>query len=188
MTRWMTLSMCGLLWMAAPVAAGPYAVESGQVTFRSEAPMESFEGTTEAITGRLFFDPNDLSAGLRCGFSVDLTTLDTGIDMRNSHMRDNHLQTDQYPTATFRGGTATGTLSESGGRVMISGTFHIHGVGREIEVPVEVTPGADGSLAVVAKFGVKLSDHNIPRPKFLFVKLADEQAVTVSFVARPVAD
>lgn len=179
--------MCMWIAMAAPAFAGSYAVESGQVTFRSEAPMESFEGTTEAISGRLAFDPNDLAAGIRCGFSVDLATLDTGIELRNSHMRDNHLQTDQYPKATFRSHRATGTLTESGGSIVVSGTFKIHGVEREMDVPVEVTSNADGSLSVVARFGVKLSDHEIPRPKFLFVKLADEQAVTVSFVASPVS-
>jgi hypothetical protein len=46
----------------------------------------------------------------------------------------------------------------------------------------------DGSVMVTAGFVVKLSDHDIERPRFLVMKLADEQKVTVELTARPVAD
>ncbi|MBK9304990.1 MAG: YceI family protein [bacterium] len=34
---------------------------------------------------------------------VDLAALDTGIGLRNRHMRENHLETDRFPQAVFRG-------------------------------------------------------------------------------------
>ena len=42
----------------------------------------------------------------------------------------------------------------------------------------------DGSVTIDTQFVVKLSDHNIKRPRFLVMKLADEQKVKVVLEAR----
>ena len=39
---------------------------------------------------------------------VEMADLDTGIDKRNRDMRENHLETDLYPTARFEGANPIG--------------------------------------------------------------------------------
>ena len=122
---------------------------------------------------------------------VDLASLDTGIDMRNQHMRENHLHTDRYPQAIFRGATFVGEHPASlapgkTAKCKIAGSFSLHGVTRRIEVPIELRlDEKSGGLAVKAQFVVYLADYEIPRPKMLFVKLDEKQAVTFEALALP---
>ena len=166
------------------------------VTFHSKATIESFDGTTSDITGTISIDP-DLPDSVTASFNVDLTTLDTGIGLRNKHMRKNHLHTDQYPEATF-------TLTSTKGPVQLIdgsevsfiaiGDFYIHGVTRQIEVPVTVTwylnssetplRSVSQSLHITGEFFVTLADHDIPRPQFLIMKLAETQRVTLDLWAK----
>lgn len=175
----------GLLVLPLLAQAGTWVVAQGsQVVFTSSAPMESFEGRTDRISGDLVCVPADGSGDVTLRMEVDLASLDTGIGLRNRHMRENHLETDTYPTAVFTGGTVVkGDLRDlrpgATTHLEVQGVIDLHGVSRELTVPADVTMGADGSLRVSAAFVVKLSDHEIDRPRFLVMKLADEQEVAV---------
>jgi polyisoprenoid-binding protein YceI len=164
------------------------------VKFESSAPLESFEGKTGAVSGWIEVDPAAVGDSVAVVIEVELATLDTGIPMRNTHMRDNHLETEEYPTAVFRGATV---LSPSG--VMLEpatstsfevvGDLDLHGVTRRLAASVNVThEDRDGTavLHVVTSFDVNLADHDITRPKFLFLKLGEAQRVTVDIVAAEV--
>ena len=93
------------LALVAVAGAETWTVSDGsEVIFRSEAPMESFEGKTDRISGHVTCLPADLESELDLRFAVDLASIDTGIGMRNTHMRERHLETDQYPEAVFTAG------------------------------------------------------------------------------------
>jgi polyisoprenoid-binding protein YceI len=121
--------------------------------------------------------------------AVDMASLDTGIGLRNSHMRDNHLETDEFPEAVFTGTRITGSSASTlaPGRtesIVVAGVFSLHGVDRERTLEAELTLTSDGTLHMRCAFEVKLSEHDIERPKFLVMKLADEQQVTIDLTAR----
>jgi polyisoprenoid-binding protein YceI len=178
-----------LLSLVAPAApAATWTVADGsEVVFTSKAPMETFDGRTRAVSGHVSCDPADLAAPIDLRVEVELATLDTGIGMRNSHMRERHLQTDQFPLAVL---TATAIKTSSAPSlaagqtvdVTIAGDFDLHGVKRPMEIAGAATLGADGGLTVEAAFMIRLSDHDIARPQFLVMKLADEQQVRVTLV------
>lgn len=164
-------------------------IEGSEVVFTSKAPMESFDGRTDQISGHLTCNPDDLGQPVDLRMVVDLASLDTGIGLRNDHMCKNHLETDTYPEAVFTGGTVVGdrvgTLAAGASvDLTLAGTFDLHGVAREVAIPATVTMTAAGDLEVTAEFQVKLSDHDIKRPRFLVMKLADEQAVAVALKLR----
>ncbi len=169
-----------------------YTVAAGrgqEVVFLSKAPMESFEGRTDQASGTIAADFANLAAGCEVRIAVDLASLKTGIGMRDSHMRDRHLETDKFPAAVFTGSrviaaTPAGLAPGGTARVTVAGTFDLHGVAREVELPVALALAADGTLTVRAEFNVLLTDHQIDRPKVLMLKLADEQKVSVSLTAR----
>ncbi|MBZ0268796.1 YceI family protein [bacterium] len=170
-----------------------WVVSSGEgqlVGFHSKAPMESFDGTTHDVSGFVELDPAAIGDSLALGIRVDMASLDTGISMRNRHMRDNHLHTDRFPEAAFRGGRVTagaGTDLRDGAThaVTVEGELELHGVTRPVTVELRLTLGGGGadaeeaaaSLRVEADFPVALSDHDIPRPRFLFAKLGEVQRV-----------
>ncbi|MBI3871627.1 MAG: YceI family protein [candidate division Zixibacteria bacterium] len=171
--------------------------------FLSKATLETITGKTRAVTAQFEVDPADVSNATGT-VTVDLKTLDTGIDMRNKHMRENQLETDQYPTASFALKTvrAPGDTSASADsatkltltagqptKVTVAGTLTIHGVAHEITAPATVTYAPAGSdakgkipgnqLHLQTSFPLKLADYSIVRPEFLFMKVAEELTITI---------
>ena len=182
---------------AGPVDAGRFefrpADESNSVEFVSKAPMETVIGKTGQVTGHVVLDPAALADSIEISATVSLATLDTGIELRNQHMRENHLETDKFPAATFEGarvvaGAGAALAAGKTQPVEIEGDFQVHGVTKTIRVPVDLTwTPASGdrpeSLRSVARFNVKLSDYGIKRPQFLVMKLDEVQHVTFDVTA-----
>lgn len=165
--------------------------DDNRVTFLSEAPVESFEGQTGRVHGEFTARLGDLVGPMTGSITVDMASLDTGIGLRNKHMRENHLETDSYPEAVFAPEqvlTSTVMALNPGltAQVRIGGQLTMHGVTRPVQADLDVARRADGSLDVTGAFTVKLSDFQIKRPQFLVLKLADEQKVTLHLRAVPI--
>jgi len=189
--RVVNLSLIAALAAAALARAETWVVgEGSEVVFTSKAPMESFDGKTRKVAGRIVCAAEDLAGPLELRIEVDLASLDTGIGMRNTHMRERHLETDTYPLAVFTGESVVAATEPAlvPGRpveLTVRGVFELHGVARPRDIAARVTLAEDGTLAVEAGFPVSLADHAIDRPQFLVMKLADEQQVRVRLQARP---
>lgn len=181
------LAVLGCAW--APAWADRFEIVPGkpnQVRFESRAPLESFEGKTDQVRGHVDVSFDSLSA-MAVRVEVDLASLDTGIELRNKHMRENHLHTDKFPTAVFLGDTLSGAgVLRPGetGAFKIRGRLELHGVQKPVEADVELTRAETG-LHIKARFVVKLPDFEIPRPKFLLLQLDDMQRISVDLVAKP---
>ena len=122
--------------------------------------------------------------------TVDLASLDTGIGLRDDHMRERHLETDEFPHAVLAGGDVIAASAPALAvgepiAVTVRGSFDLHGVARDREIAGTATLQPDGSLLVQAEFTVSLAAHGIDRPGFLVMKLADEQQVRVTLTCRP---
>ena len=198
----LSVRVAAILWlgaalsMSSSVAAATHFVivpTDGQtlVRFDSKAPLESFSGTTGHARGEILFDPAALGDSIGVLVEVDLATLDTGIGLRNKHMRDNHLETARFPLAVFRGARIVGERPDrlppsQAVHLEIEGLFALHGIERSLRVPVTVTYEMTTEverLGVECQFAVQLSDYGIPRPQFLALKVADEQKITFRALA-----
>ena len=173
------------------------------VQFLSDAPLEDFKGVTHRIDGFVFLAGEGLggASDLRQSefhFEVDLGSLDTGLGLRNRHMRDNYLETDRFPYASFSGRVQELTqLPDGAFRVVARGGLTIHGVEQNREIPCrlervgEVGSGAGGalSLRVQCAFQVTLSHHDIPIPKLMFMKIDEVMELSLDFhlvsISRP---
>jgi polyisoprenoid-binding protein YceI len=171
---------------------GPEAGEC-LVVFESSAPMETFEGRTGQVSGTVELDPAALGETLGLTVEVDMASLDTGIGMRNTHMCENHLHTERFPKAVF---TAAKIVEGAGGSLLdgqphtltVQGTMNLHGVTRTVELPLRLTrsEGPGGArLHIESSFEITLADYEIPRPKFLVMKLNEVQKVRVDLWAAP---
>jgi hypothetical protein len=89
----------------------------------------------------------------------DLKTLDTGISLRNKHMKEKYLKTDKYPTAKLSFPDRKLTL---------------HGVTKEINPELHVLGGK-----VEAKFKINLADYKIDIPSFMEITVAKTVDVSV---------
>lgn len=180
-------------FLAVSARGADYVLTPGAgstVSFESKAPLESFGGETRGVTGRISADLDELAGEIVVTVEVDLASLDTGIGLRNRHLRENHLETDRYPRATFRGAriveAAPAALAPGGAcDVVVEGELDLHGVVKPLTCHARLELSRDGVLTIAADFPVRLSDHAIARPGFLTMKLADEQRVRLRLEARP---
>lgn len=169
------------------------------VVFTSDAPLELINGHTNKIEGSITIDDStDLTKPVQANFDVDLASIDTGIPLRNEHMRDNFLQTKDYPKASFVLSKLINPPKklETGKKLSLKaeGQLTIHGKSVKKTIPIDVTyfsrcpstehkvPGCD-LLQIKANFPVAFKDHAIQRPEIVFQKLADTVIVTVSGTA-----
>lgn len=189
-----TVSAAAVGSVVSAAAAAEFIVTPGtdgnEVVFESKATLESFKGKTDRVSGTITADLTDLTDTVAVRIVVELASFDTGIGKRNGHMRDNHLETDQYPEAVFTADRIIATSAAVLGlgqtaSVRLAGSMELHGVMRDGEYEVELTLEESGVLLVAAEFVVSLEDHAIKRPKFLVMKLADEQKISVVLRATP---
>lgn len=195
-----------LLWSAHPVFAKQlnYVVDDPKnrdsVSFTSDAPIELIVGKTSKITGKINIDESlDLSKPFAATFDVDLASIDTGIALRNEHMRDNFLETKKFPKATFtvknQSGVAGVLKDKQKVTIKANGDFSLHGVTVKKNVAVDLTfykncPSTQGKfeqcdlIQIKSTFNVPFNDHQIKRPEVVFQKLADTVIVTIAATAR----
>lgn len=161
-----------------------------RVRFLSDAPLEDFEGVTHRIDGFLFLAGEGLQGETDLSrsefyFEVDLASLDTGIGLRNRHMRENYLETDRFPFASFTGRVSRLERVGLGGfEATAQGRFGVHGIERDREIAcVGELQGED--LRIRCAFEVLLSDHEIPIPKLMFMKIDEIMEVDLEFFLTP---
>jgi polyisoprenoid-binding protein YceI len=169
---------------ATVVASNTWLVQEADV--RVICPMTiggSFEAKTTALSGAVMAGGNGSSA-FDGSFAVDLRTLDTGIALRNEHLRDNYLEVNNGPgfdTATLAGIDLTGFQPDApNGKGSFTGLLTLHGVTRTVTGAVNVRQ-AGASLRVKASFPVNLSDYSIRKPRYLGVGVKDTIQVEVAF-------
>lgn len=160
--------------------------EKNRVKFISDAPIEDFEGVTDKIDGYLFWDGRELTDKSQLYFEVDLNTLDTGIGLRNRHMRENYLETDQYPLTWFKGRLVRAEKGTDGRyQVQADGTMFIHGVEQPKSVGGTITRDGD-VYHITSGFEVKLSDYKIKIPSIMFYKIDETMSLEVDFYVKVV--
>jgi len=178
---WRLAAAAMLLWTPVRATCQELHVDRGAhntARFISHTQVDEFEGVTDGIDGYAILAGAPLDAPVY--FEVDLASLDTGIGLRNRHMRDNYLETTRYPYASFKGRVVRAEQREGGGalHVTAAGEFSVHGVSRDREIDCDVVPSGS-SYRTTCAFTVLLSDHDITIPKIMFLKLANEIRVEV---------
>lgn len=194
--------LAALLISAAPLFADgrTYTItDDGKnyATFESEATLETIKGTTTKISGTITADPANAGASTAT-ITVDLSALDTGISMRNEHMRgEKFLNTEKFPTATFKTVSVSGAKSVAPNQpveLQLTGDFTLHGVTKRITVPARVVVIPENDMTKSSRgpgdwihgtvtFPIKLTDYSITVPEKLMMKLANDVSVKVDFFA-----
>jgi len=172
--------LLALVWLTSVgpqrAMAQAFFSDIGHVEFLSDVPLHDFVGTSEVLTGRV-----DLAEGT-VDFFVDLNTLDTGNGKRDKDMRKT-LNTDDYPFAEFFGRLLTEVDPESSEaqEVEVEGEFSIHGITRPIRVPGTIM-FTDEGMRIAASWILLLDDYEIEPPRLLFLKVDQEQVITIDIL------
>jgi hypothetical protein len=153
-----------------------YQTIEGKISFRSDAPLEIIKASSNDLIGLLVIGKNNFS------FKIDVHSFQ-GFNnpLQKQHFNENYMESDKYPYASFSGKIIEDVdLSTDGDyELRAKGNLLIHNVSQEriIKATVGVKKNV---ITVTSDFTVLLSDHNIPIPKVVYQKLANEIKVEVN--------
>jgi len=168
---------------SAPGLVLRVAPPKSQVVFDAQAFLHSFSGRTSKIRGTLRLADGDRPDGAEACFRIDAASLETGNATRDAIMRDEHLQTIRFPVIAFDLLRVEGARSAADGWEFVArGTLTLRGVTREIRFPVLARRVGD-DLRLTGEVPVRMSDHGIPAPKFLFLTVEDRVLVRFDILA-----
>lgn len=175
---------------AALAQSQPFRIGAGSQTqqlaqVESAADFETFTGRTDKVSGTIHFDPRSHKGSGK--IVVDSASIDTGIALRNEHMRSPAwLDTAQYKTITFETLNVRKTGTDT---YKVFGNFTMKGVTKKVTTTVtlkyrkesEATrkAGFKGDVVQVrTSFEIKLADYQIDVARLAHGKVAD--TVTIS--------
>lgn len=164
--------------VAAPAFAAP--ISDCKIEFKTTGSpvLISIEGKSEIpCAGQLEVQGEDLS---KSKITLDLSKLDTGIPLRNKHLKENYLQISQFPQATLSNLKVSDfakTLKGQGQKSKFEATLDLHGA----QKPISGTYTIKDGVAYKADFHIEVTDFNIARPDFMGVKVVDKVFLTVQF-------
>ena len=190
------LSSLNLTILAAPLTfdfKDPKGVNN--VVFKTDAPLESINGTATGVSGTVTFDPAD-PAATRGKIIVEANSLHVPNQMMEHGLQsDAWLDTTKYPDITFEV-ISLANVKTDGDKTTadVTGAFALHGVTNKITIPVKMTflkdklhdrfPKLQGDLLVVrSSFTIKRGDYGINKAKFED-KVADEIQLTLSLAGQ----
>ena len=150
--------------------------QSGEINFLAigKPAMIKIKGVAHAPMTTAKINNNQMSVES----ILVLNDLNTGIGLRDEHMKDEFLQVKKFPNAVLK---ISNIILPKGYETHASvikdqnfiGTLKLHGK----EKKVEGTFSLNESLELVAKFNFKLTDFGIEIPNYLGVIVADTVAV-----------
>ncbi len=129
-------------------------------------------GTTTAVTGAIVVRPNGAIVSDQSKIVVDLQTLRSDESRRDNFIKQNTLQTNQFPTAEFVATEARGlpsTLPASGeATFQLVGDMTVHGVTRPVTWDVTARL-AGNDLSGTATTSFKFGDFGMTTPRVAVV-------------------
>ena len=158
-----------------------YQTVNGTISFRSEAPLELIKASSDQLIGAIDIDKKNFTFKILMrsfqGFNSPL---------QKEHFNENYVESDKFPEASFKGKiiedqdlTVNGTYE-----LRAKGILTIHGVSQERIIKSDVTV-KNKIVTLKSSFSVLLSDYNIPIPKVVYQKLANEIKVDVNATLEP---
>ena len=183
-------SLLALLAPAGFAAEAPsWRLEKGEVKILVPLkPGGAFAASTTALSGTLTLE-GAKPARLVGDVSMDLTTIDTGIALRNQHLKENYLEVakgDGYNKAVLSDIQLAEASGETfDGTTPFTGTMLLHGVKKPVAGTAEIHSEGT-SRRVRAEFPVVLTDWSVTPPEYLGVGVGSRLLVKVTLTATPV--
>jgi len=134
-------------------------------------------GRTPDVTGTLVLDGSAITS---VDVTADLTTLKSDDDRRDGRLRDQAIQTGQFPTATFKltSPIELGSAPTDGATLSATATgeLTLHGVTKTVQVPVQAKLSGD-VVTVTGSIDIAFADYQIEQPTSFAVLSIEDHGV-----------
>lgn len=152
--------------------------DASEIAFRATSRLMNADGRFSRFSGDVVVDPGALTSA-RISLTIDAASLDTGIEMRDKHLRSSDFfEVERFPTVTFQ----SVRVEAAGRRATVVGRLTLHGVTREIAVPIDVQI-TNTALVASGEFIVNRGEYAINYNSFVN-PIGNEVRVAFTFRAR----
>jgi len=184
LARRLTPTALVLVMLAGSAPAGAESLrfriqpEASEITFRATSRLMNAEGHFGRFSGDVVADPAG-PTGAQINLTIDAASLETGIGMRDKHLRSaDFFDIERFPTIAFQ----SVRVEAAGRRATVMGRLTLHGVTREIAVPVDVQI-TETALVASGEFIVNRGEYAMNYNSFLN-PIGNEVRVAFTFRAR----
>lgn len=173
-------SLSFFMGLVATLAQSTLETRQGTINFNASSPVEKIQAENQAVNAIYLPEKGDL------GIVLLIADFNFPKSLMQEHFNENYMETEKFPKATFRGklSNVPELPLSSELETEAKGTLTIHGIAREVTIPVKLSPNSEG-LSLKTDFIVRPEDHEIKVPRFLFKKIAREVQVEVSLPLKP---
>jgi polyisoprenoid-binding protein YceI len=134
-------------------------------------------GRTPDVTGSITIAGTEVTSA---EVTANLTTLESDDNRRDGQLRNQAIQTSQFPTASFKltQPIQLGILPTDDTTVKVdaTGELTLHGVTKTVTIPLEAKL-VNNTIVVTSLFDVKFADYGIQKPSSAAVLSIEDQGV-----------
>jgi polyisoprenoid-binding protein YceI len=154
------------------------------------APSDAV-GRTSAVTGSASVTTNaDGTASVTTiTVKADLSQLASDSGRRDNYVRNNSLDTGQFPDAAFSSSSsftcpAPVVAGTAAGQATVQGRFTIHGVTRDVAIPLKIQRSG-ANVNVVGTYQFHWGDYGVNRPSVPVASVQADPTIEISLVLVP---
>lgn len=164
------------------IAQNRYITKKGHVKFFSSALIEDITANNHQVLSIIDIENNEVAV------DIPIKSFDFRKKLMQEHFNENYMESEKFPKATFKGSfNGTDDLSnkvDGTYNVNAKGELTIHGVTKQIEVPVNITIKGQ-KLTAELIFDIAVKEYDVKIPKLMFNKIAEVIEVTGKFEFSP---
>ena len=171
----------GLIAMTSVNWGQTYSTKSGTLSFEASVPsFEEVSAKNESVSA-IFKTETGTFACLTLvkGFRFKVALME-------EHFNENYIESSKFPKTTFKGTIVVfdlKTLNDTEQSFIAKGTLSLHGVEKQVEIPVQLGINGD-ALVMSSQFNLKPEDFNIKIPKVVSSKIAEDIEVVLELVLK----
>jgi polyisoprenoid-binding protein YceI len=146
-------------------------------------------GAFAVVRGEVQGDPNSIADTGQVTLVIDAASYQSGNASRDQHVKENALEVEKFPTVTFHG-DGFATVDKQGERsatVRLVGKLTVHGVTKDIVLPVAVRIDEHGRLMADGAYTLAFEEYDVQRPTNILglITTGDTARIVFHVVADP---
>ena len=152
-----------------------YLCKGGSISFFSETPIENIDAHSTNLNSILNTSTGEVV------FMVPITSFKFAKALMQEHFNEKYLESDKFPSATFKGKinetidyTKDGTYP-----ITATGKLTVHGVEKERTEKGTLTI-KNGVISIETSFKVLVKDHNVEIPTLVMQNIAEAVLVKIN--------
>jgi polyisoprenoid-binding protein YceI len=170
------VAFASVLLVAGAAAAWTRTSTASSVTFKAVMrPGGAFEGKTPELAVK----EHDQVVTV----VVPLRNLETGLSLRDKHMKEKYLEVETYPVTTLEVQKSALAIPDNGKSAEgdANGSFTLHGVKKDVKFHYKGACDGAGVCDVTGTFDFNFNDYGVVVPSYLGVTVKPETSITATF-------